>query len=85
MKQLKITQSITNRQGTSFDKYCTEVSKEDMITADEETELARTVRLQRIRGREMKAAQRHAGNQVERRYLRVAHRLQCHDFGMDDA
>jgi len=43
MKQLKITQSITNRQGTSFDKYCTEVSREDMITADEETELAKRI------------------------------------------
>ncbi len=43
MKQLKITQSITNRQGTSFDKYCTEVSKEDMVSAEEETELAKRI------------------------------------------
>lgn len=43
MKQLKITQSITNRQGTSFDKYCTEVSKENMISVEEETELAKRI------------------------------------------
>jgi len=43
MKQIIIKQSITNREGTSFDKYCTEVSKEDMITVEEETELAKRI------------------------------------------
>jgi len=43
MNQLKIIQTITNRQGTSFDKYCTEVGKEDMITVEEETELAKRI------------------------------------------
>ena len=44
MRQLKITQSITNRSDKSLEKYLSDISKEEMITIDEETELARRIR-----------------------------------------
>jgi len=44
MRQLKITKSITNRNTASLDKYLQEIGKEDLITADEEVELARRIR-----------------------------------------
>jgi RNA polymerase primary sigma factor len=43
MRQLKITQSITNRDSASLDKYLQEISKLDMITAEEEVSLARRI------------------------------------------
>jgi RNA polymerase primary sigma factor len=44
MRQLKITQSITNRESQSLDKYLHEIGKVDLITADEEVVLARRIR-----------------------------------------
>jgi RNA polymerase primary sigma factor len=44
MRQLKITQSITNREERSLDKYLNDISKEEMITIEEETRLARRIR-----------------------------------------
>jgi len=44
MRQLKITKSITNRESASLDKYLHEIGKEDLITADEETALARRIK-----------------------------------------
>ena len=38
MRQLKITQRMTNRESVSIDKYLLEVSSEPMITANEELE-----------------------------------------------
>lgn len=40
MRQLKISKQLTNRDSKSIDKYLSDVSKEEMITADEEVELA---------------------------------------------
>ncbi len=40
MRQLKITKQITNRETASLDKYLQEIGKVDLITADEEVELA---------------------------------------------
>lgn len=40
MRQLKITQQITKRESRSLEKYLQEVSKEEMITPEEEVELA---------------------------------------------
>lgn len=40
MRQLKITKQLTNRDSKSIDKYLSDVSKEDMITAEEEVRLA---------------------------------------------
>ena len=40
MRQLKITKQITNRETESLNKYLLEVSQLDMITAEEEAELA---------------------------------------------
>ncbi|MGZ3845848.1 MAG: sigma-70 family RNA polymerase sigma factor [Flavisolibacter sp.] len=44
MRQLKVTQSITNRTSASLDKYLSEISKIPMITADEEIELTRAIK-----------------------------------------
>lgn len=44
MRQLKITNSITNRSDKSLEKYLQDISKEEMITAEEETILARLIR-----------------------------------------
>ena len=44
MRQLKITKSITNRESASLDKYLQEIGKVELITADEEVELAQRIR-----------------------------------------
>ncbi len=44
MRQLKIRKSITNRQTASLDKYLQDISKEELITADEEVQLAQKVK-----------------------------------------
>ena len=40
MRQLKIIKQVTNRETASLDKYLQEIAREDMITAEEEVELA---------------------------------------------
>ena len=44
MRQLKIVKQVTNRETASLDKYLQEISREDMISADEEVELAIKIR-----------------------------------------
>ncbi|HIY76743.1 MAG TPA: RNA polymerase sigma factor RpoD/SigA [Candidatus Sphingobacterium stercorigallinarum] len=44
MRQLKITQSITNRESQSLDKYLHEIGKVDLISAEEEVILAQRIR-----------------------------------------
>lgn len=44
MRQLKITKQITNRESQSIDKYLQEIGRMDMLTADEEVELAREIK-----------------------------------------
>jgi len=44
MRQLRIQKSITNRESQSLEKYLQEISREGMITADEEANLARRIR-----------------------------------------
>ena len=41
MRQLKITKSITNRESASLDKYLQEIGREELISVEEEVELAR--------------------------------------------
>ena len=53
MRQLKITKSITNRESESLEKYLAEIGKEDMISVEEEVELA-----QRIKKGDRKAFER---------------------------
>lgn len=50
MRQLKITKQVTNRETASLDKYLQEIGKVELITADEEVELA-----QRIKAGDQKA------------------------------
>ena len=44
MRQLKIIKQVTNREALSVDKYLHEISKEDLLTAEQEVELARRIR-----------------------------------------
>ena len=44
MRQLKISKQITNRESQSLDKYLQEIGKVDLITPDEEVELAKRIR-----------------------------------------
>jgi RNA polymerase primary sigma factor len=44
MRQLKITKSITNRESASLDKYLQEIGREDLITVEQEVELAQRIR-----------------------------------------
>ncbi|MFM9007072.1 MAG: RNA polymerase sigma factor RpoD/SigA [Bacteroidota bacterium] len=44
MRQLKITQSITNRESASLEKYLQDIGKEEMVTPQEEVELARRIK-----------------------------------------
>jgi RNA polymerase primary sigma factor len=44
MRQLKITQSITKRDSVTLDKYLQEIGREELITAEEEVELAIKIR-----------------------------------------
>jgi RNA polymerase primary sigma factor len=44
MRQLKITKSITNRESASLEKYLQEIGKVELISADEEVELAQRIK-----------------------------------------
>ena len=44
MRQLKISKSITNRESASLDKYLQEIGREELITVEQEVELAQRIR-----------------------------------------
>ena len=44
MRQLKISKSITNRESQSIEKYLQEIGKEDLLTPEEEVNLAQRIR-----------------------------------------
>ena len=44
MRQLKITKSITNRESESLEKYLQEIGREELLTSEEEVELAQKIR-----------------------------------------
>ena len=67
MRQLKITKSITNRESASLDKYLQEIGKEDLITVEEEVELA-----QRIKKGDQEALEKLMKGRTT---IMVAHRL----------
>lgn len=45
MRQLKISKQVTNRDTVSVEKYLQEISREELITAEEEVELARRIKM----------------------------------------
>jgi RNA polymerase primary sigma factor len=45
MRQLKISKSITNRETASLDKYLADIGKEELITAEEEVQLAQRIKM----------------------------------------
>ncbi len=53
MRQLKISKSITNRESEALEKYLQEIAKEELVSVEEEVELA-----QRIRKGDQKALER---------------------------
>ncbi|MEG1572141.1 MAG: RNA polymerase sigma factor RpoD/SigA [Bacteroidales bacterium] len=44
MRQLKISKSITNRETASLDKYLQDIGKEELVSADEEVQLAQRIK-----------------------------------------
>lgn len=52
MRQLKIIKQVTNRETPSLDKYLHEIGKVDLITAEQEVELARKIKLGDIKAME---------------------------------
>lgn len=44
MRQLKITKSITNRESQSLEKYLQEIGKVDLLTPEEEVDLAQRIK-----------------------------------------
>lgn len=44
MRQLKITKSITNRESEALEKYLSEIGREELLSSDEEVELAQQIR-----------------------------------------
>ena len=44
MRQLKINKSITNRESASLDKYLQEIGREELVSVEEEVELAQRIR-----------------------------------------
>lgn len=44
MRQLKITQSITNREGESLERYLQDIGHEDLVSLEEEVELAHRIK-----------------------------------------
>ena len=44
MRQLKINQSITNRESASLDKYLQEIGREELVSVEEEVELAQKIK-----------------------------------------
>ena len=43
MRQLKIIKSITNRESASLEKYLQEIGRQDLLSAEEEVELAQRI------------------------------------------
>ena len=44
MRQLKITKSVTNREGESLDKYLQDIGKEELLSTEEEVDLAMRIK-----------------------------------------
>lgn len=78
MRQFKITKSITDRRTDSLDKYLQEISKEEMVTPEEEVELAK-----RIHAGDADAADRLVRANL-RFVLSVAKQYQNQGLGLQD-
>lgn len=78
MRQLKITQSITNRESASLDKYLQDIGHEELLTTDEEMELA-----QRIKKGDRKALEKLTKANL-RFVVSVAKQYQNHGLSLPD-
>lgn len=78
MRQLKISKQITNREDQSLDKYLVEIAKVELITAEQEVELA-----QRIRSGDAIALQKLAKANL-RFVVSVAKQYQNHGLTLGD-
>ncbi|MFM7497410.1 MAG: RNA polymerase sigma factor RpoD/SigA [Bacteroidota bacterium] len=78
MRQLKITKQVTNRETASLDKYLQEIGKVELITADEEVELA-----QRIKAGDQRALEKLTKANL-RFVVSVAKQYQNHGLSLND-
>ena len=78
MRQLKITKSITNRESEALEKYLSEIGKEELLSAEEEVELA-----QRIRKGDKKALEKLTKSNL-RFVVSVAKRYQNQGLSLPD-
>ena len=78
MRQLKITQSITNRASASLEKYLQDIAHEELLSTDEEVELA-----QRIRKGDRRALERLTKANL-RFVVSVAKQYQNHGISLPD-
>ena len=90
MRQLKITKSITNRSSEALDKYLLEIGKEELVSVEEEVELAQRIRqgdqralekLTKANLRFVVSVAKHGGDSARRgmRLYKIAHLLKlCH-------
>lgn len=78
MRQLKITKSITNRESASLDKYLQDIGHEELLTTDEEVELA-----QRIKKGDRKALEKLTKANL-RFVVSVAKQYQNHGLSLPD-
>jgi RNA polymerase primary sigma factor len=78
MRQLKISKSITNRETASLDRYLSDIAKEELISADEEVQLA-----QRIKGGDQVALEKLCKANL-RFVVSVAKQYQNQGLGLPD-
>lgn len=78
MKQLKISKSITSRESAALEKYLTEIGREELLSPDEEVELA-----QRIKRGDRKAKERLAKANL-RFVVSVAKQYQHQGLNLED-
>src|SRR5688572_7259369 len=78
MRQLKITQSITVRESQSIEKYLTEIGKVDLLSVEEEVELAK-----RIKQGDQDALQKLVNANL-RFVVSVAKQYQNHSLSLND-
>ena len=70
MRQLKITKSITNRESASLDKYLQEIGREELVSPEEEVELAQRIRIRDLVSRTLSMKETSALSRLRKNSMR---------------